>query len=188
VRGSALTSPEDARFTRLGAFLARTKLDELPQLWNVLRGEMSLVGPRPEDPHFVEGRLAQLEPVLRVRPGITGMSQLAFAREPEILDPENRECDYVERILPQKIQLDTMYVALRSTRVNLRILCWTAVAVLLRREVAVNRATGRLGVRRRPPAREPVAAQVRAVDTAALDPVPVPVEASAAVPLAQAGH
>lgn len=148
--GPPLTAPDDERFTPLGRFLARTKLDELPQLWNVLRGHMSLVGPRPEDPVFVECFCSQLEPVLRVKPGITGLSQLAFAREPEILDPENREEHYVSRILPQKIHLDTLYAERRSTRVNLRILRWTAVAVLLRREVAVDRATGALGFRRRP--------------------------------------
>ncbi len=148
--GSPLTSPEDRRFTRFGGFLARTKLDELPQLWNVIKGDMSLVGPRPEDPHFVERAGAEMEQVLRVRPGITGLSQIAFARESEILDAANRESDYVDRILPAKVRLDTMYVALRSTRLNLRVLTWTAVAVLLRHEVAVNRQTARMGLRRRP--------------------------------------
>jgi lipopolysaccharide/colanic/teichoic acid biosynthesis glycosyltransferase len=181
--GSLLTAPEDVRFTRLGHFLARTKLDELPQLLNVVRGEMSLVGPRPEDPHFVERMGEELEPVLRVRPGITGLSQIAFAREAEILDPANRESDYVGRILPQKIHLDTMYVSLRSTRLNLRILTWTAVAVLLRRDVAVNRTTAKLGLRRRPTGelatQEPSPVEVAtlepvAVDSSSLEPSPVP--------------
>jgi lipopolysaccharide/colanic/teichoic acid biosynthesis glycosyltransferase len=149
-QGPALTAPEDERFTRVGRALARTKLDELPQLVNVLKGEMSLVGPRPEDPFFVETHKEELEPVLLVKPGITGFSQLAFAREAEILNPVDRVGHYLERILPQKIGLDTMYAAQRSTRANMRILCWTAVVVLLRRDVAVNRATGRLGLRRRP--------------------------------------
>jgi lipopolysaccharide/colanic/teichoic acid biosynthesis glycosyltransferase len=182
-RGSALTAPEDERFTRLGAVLARTKLDELPQLWNVLRGQMSLVGPRPEDPRFVEELRSQLEPVLRVRPGITGLSQIAFAREAEILDPQNRECDYVDRIFPQKVQLDTMYVAQRSTRTNLRILRWTAVAVLLRREVAVDRATGRLGVRRRPQP-EVGLQEVRPFEVAAREPVAIE---PGPLPVGQAG-
>jgi len=186
--GSPLTAPEDARFTRLGGFLARTKLDELPQLWNVLRGEMSLVGPRPEDPHFVERLGDELEPVLRVRPGITGLSQIAFAREAEILDPVNRECDYVGRIVPQKIHLDTLYVARRSTGLNLRILTWTAVAVLLRHEVAVNRKTARLGLRRRP-VRELASQEPSPVELAALEPYAVDagsLEATAA-PLPQTG-
>ena len=147
--GPPLTAPEDERFTRLGRFLARTKLDELPQLWNVVRGHMSLVGPRPEDPVFVERFRSALEPLIRVRPGITGLSQLAFARESEILDPENRESHYVERILPQKIHMDTVYAEQRSLWGNVRILFWTIAAVLFRRDVAVNRATGQLGLRRR---------------------------------------
>lgn len=150
VDGCRLTAPEDDRFTRLGRFLAKTKLDELPQLWNVLRGQMSLVGPRPEDPVFVERFRAELEPVLRVRPGITGLSQLAFARESEILDPVDREVHYVERILPQKIHMDTLYATQRSTNTYVRILVWTTVAVILRREVAVHRTTGEMRLRRRP--------------------------------------
>jgi lipopolysaccharide/colanic/teichoic acid biosynthesis glycosyltransferase len=173
--GPPLTAPDDERFTSLGRFLARTKLDELPQLWNVLRGDMSLVGPRPEDPVFVERFRPRLEPVLRVKPGITGLSQLAFAREPEILDPENREEHYVSRILPQKIHLDTLYAERRTALVNLRILCWTAVAVLLRREVAVDRATGALGIRRRPSPRTSPA------------PVETPPPELAAVPAEQVG-
>jgi lipopolysaccharide/colanic/teichoic acid biosynthesis glycosyltransferase len=186
--GSPLTAPEDGRFTRLGGFLARTKLDELPQLWNVLKGEMSLVGPRPEDPHFVERLGAELEPVLRVRPGVTGLSQIAFAREAEILDPVNRECDYVGRIVPQKIHLDTMYVTRRSTRLNLRILTWTAVAVLLRHEVAVNRETAKLGLRRRPLG-ELATQEPSPVEMAGLEPLAVDagsLEASS-VPLPQTG-
>ncbi len=150
VHGSRLTAPEDDRFTRLGRFLARTKLDELPQLLNVIKGQMSLVGPRPEDPVFVERFRAELEPVLRVRPGITGLSQLAFARESEILDPVDREVHYVERILPQKIHIDTMYATQRSTKTYVQILVWTTVAVILRREVAVHRTTGEMRLRRRP--------------------------------------
>jgi lipopolysaccharide/colanic/teichoic acid biosynthesis glycosyltransferase len=148
--GPALTAVNDARFTRMGRFLARTKLDEVPQLWNVLRGDMSLVGPRPEDPSFVRLHPEQFEPVLRVRPGITGLSQLAFARESEILDPADRTGAYLTRILPQKLHLDCIYVARRSLLLDLRILAWTAAAVLLRKHVAVHRGTGRLNVRRRP--------------------------------------
>jgi lipopolysaccharide/colanic/teichoic acid biosynthesis glycosyltransferase len=148
--GPALTAANDGRFTRMGRFLARTKLDELPQLWNVLRGDMSLVGPRPEDPSFVRLQRADFEAVLGVRPGVTGLSQLAFASESEILDAEHPTDDYLRRVLPQKLELDRMYVGRRSFRVDLRILAWTAAAVLLRRQVAVNRATGGLSTRRRP--------------------------------------
>jgi lipopolysaccharide/colanic/teichoic acid biosynthesis glycosyltransferase len=145
--GPALAAAQDERFTRLGPFLARTKLDELPQLWNVVKGHMSLVGPRPEDPSFVESYRDEYSAILTVQPGITGLSQLAFARESEILDPEDRVGHYVNGILPQKIGIDRMYAARRSFGMDLKILWWTAAAVLVRREVAVHRETGRLTLR-----------------------------------------
>jgi lipopolysaccharide/colanic/teichoic acid biosynthesis glycosyltransferase len=158
--GPPLTASEDDRFTRLGRFLARTKLDEIPQLWNVLKGEMSLVGPRPEDPNFVALHREAYEPILDVKPGITGLSQLAFARESEILDRDDRIGHYVARILPQKVQMDRLYASQRSLSMDLRILGWTAAPVLFRREVAVHRESGRLTVRRpREAALEPIAVQ-----------------------------
>jgi len=142
--GPALSSPDDARFTRLGSFLARTKLDELPQLWNVLKGEMSLVGPRPEDPAFVELRREAYSTILEVRPGITGLSQLAFATETEVLDPDDRMGHYVNKILPQKIAMDSLYAKERSLGMDMTILWWTLRAVVGGSEVAVHRETGRL--------------------------------------------
>jgi len=150
VTGAPLTAVDDERFTRIGRFLAKSKVDEIPQLWNVLTGSMSLVGPRPEDPGFVALRPAEFEQILRVRPGITGLSQLAFAREMAILDPNDRTGDYVRRLLPQKLRLDQLYITRRSLLMDLRILRWTLLAVLFKRQVAVNRATGHLTVRRRP--------------------------------------
>jgi lipopolysaccharide/colanic/teichoic acid biosynthesis glycosyltransferase len=147
VSGPALTAARDERFTRLGPFLARTKLDELPQLWNVVKGQMSLVGPRPEDVSFVETYRGDYEAILTVRPGMTGLSQLAFARESEILDPDDRVGHYVRGILPQKIRIDEMYARRRSLWMDVKILWWTAVTVLLRRGVAVHRETGRLSLR-----------------------------------------
>jgi lipopolysaccharide/colanic/teichoic acid biosynthesis glycosyltransferase len=155
--GPALVVPQDERFTRIGAFLARTKLDELPQLWNVLKGEMSLVGPRPEDPIFVELHHEPYEEILAVRPGITGLSQLAFARESEVLDPDDRVGHYVSRILPQKIGMDRLYATHRSLSMDLSILWWTVRAVVGRREIAVNRETGQL-TRRAPRRPQEVAA------------------------------
>jgi lipopolysaccharide/colanic/teichoic acid biosynthesis glycosyltransferase len=142
--GPALAVPHDERFTRLGSLLARTKLDELPQLWNVLMGEMSLVGPRPEDPGFVELYPEPYDAILAVRPGITGLSQLAFARESEVLDPADRMGHYVQGILPQKMHMDRLYAAERSLVMDLKILWWTLRAVVGKREVAVHRETGRL--------------------------------------------
>jgi lipopolysaccharide/colanic/teichoic acid biosynthesis glycosyltransferase len=147
--GSPLTLRSDERFTRIGSFLAKTKLDEVPQLWNVVKGEMSLVGPRPEDPSFVRRLPQKYSRILSVKPGMTGLSQLAFARETEILDPTNPVDDYVSRVQPQKAALDDFYSGHRSLRLDLRILAWTAVAVLLRRDVAVHRDTMKLSRRRR---------------------------------------
>jgi lipopolysaccharide/colanic/teichoic acid biosynthesis glycosyltransferase len=149
-RGPALTAAHDSRFTRIGRFLARTKLDEVPQLWNVLRGDMSLVGPRPEDPSLVRLRREEFQPILRVRPGVTGLTQLAFARESELFDAEDRTDQYLSQILPEKLKIDRLYVERRSFLLDLRILVWTAAAVILRREVAVDPETGRLSGRRRP--------------------------------------
>ena len=158
--GPALSSPDDVRFTRLGSFLARTKLDELPQLWNVLKGEMSLVGPRPEDPAFVELRSDAYSTILEVRPGITGLSQLAFASETEVLDADDRMGHYLDRILPQKIGMDSLYAKQRTLGMDLKVLWWTARAVVGGSDVAVNRESGRLTPRapRTAPLEEPVSA------------------------------
>jgi lipopolysaccharide/colanic/teichoic acid biosynthesis glycosyltransferase len=145
--GVALTLADDARFTRVGRLLAKTKLDELPQLWNVLKGEMTLVGPRPEDPEFVELRREDYAVILSVKPGVTGLCQLAFAKESEIHDSEDRVGSYVTRLLPQKAALDRLYVERRSFFMDFEILGWTAVAVLGRRDVAVHRSTASLTLR-----------------------------------------
>jgi lipopolysaccharide/colanic/teichoic acid biosynthesis glycosyltransferase len=147
--GGSLTVADDERFTGLGRFLARTKLDELPQLWHVLRGEMSLVGPRPETLDHVAAHRAAYEEILRVRPGLTGYTQLAFAREASILDVRDPYSRYVTGLLPQKIALDRLYAAHWSTRGDLRIIAATLATLLLRQPIAVDRATGRLTLRRR---------------------------------------
>lgn len=147
--GLALTMADDARFTRIGPFLARLKFDEIPQLWHVVRGEMSLVGPRPEDLSFVALHSDTFRSILSVRPGITGFSQIAFAEESRILDDADPLSHYVDQILPQKVALDVMYASQRTFWLNTRILFWTFAAVLLRREVAVHRDTGRMRLRRR---------------------------------------
>ena len=144
-----LTAVHDDRLTRIGGLLAKTKLDEIPQLWNVLRGAMSLVGPRPEHPAFVRLHAKEYAPILCGRPGITGLSQLAFAKEAEILAVGDRLNDYVDRILPQKIWLDTLYLERRSLRMDLQILAWTLAAIVLRKDAAVHRKTGRLTLRHR---------------------------------------
>jgi lipopolysaccharide/colanic/teichoic acid biosynthesis glycosyltransferase len=112
---------------------------------------MSLVGPRPEDPGFIVLRPDDFAEILTAKPGITGLSQLAFADERKLLRAEDPVADYINRILPQKCALDRLYVADASVRRDLAVLWWTIVAVVLRRPVAVHRKTGAMGLRRRGP-------------------------------------
>jgi lipopolysaccharide/colanic/teichoic acid biosynthesis glycosyltransferase len=147
--GAALTVAGDERLTGLGAWLLRTKLDELPQLWHVLRGEMSIVGPRPESPGYVSRFQSEYDVILAVRPGLTGYTQLAFAREGSILDPQDPDGHYVTTLLPQKVALDRLYAARPSTRRDLSIIGATVATLILRQPVAVHRSTGALTRRRR---------------------------------------
>ena len=148
--GIPLTLSADKRCTRVGRFLTKVKLDELPQLLNVLRGEMSLVGPRPEDQSFVDLHAEQFARILASRPGVTGLSQLAFAAENEILDPDDPMGHYCRRILPQKLHLDELYTSTATAWLDLYILGWTCLAIGLRRPVAVHRTSGRIALRHRP--------------------------------------
>jgi lipopolysaccharide/colanic/teichoic acid biosynthesis glycosyltransferase len=125
-QGPAITHDDDSRVTRVGTWLRRTKLDELPQLWNVLRGEMSLVGPRPEAPRYVALYTPEQRQVLRVRPGITGLTQLAYRKEEEQLSPATWEEDYVHVLMPRKLALDQEYVRRQSPALDLQILARTA--------------------------------------------------------------
>jgi lipopolysaccharide/colanic/teichoic acid biosynthesis glycosyltransferase/dTDP-glucose pyrophosphorylase len=149
-RGVALTVSGDERLSRLGAWLLRTKLDELPQLWHVLRGEMSLVGPRPESPCHVDRVRVDYEEILDVRPGLTGYTQLAFAQEAWILDPNDPQGHYLNSLLPQKVALDRLYASRFGTRRDIKILIATIVTLVLRQPVAVDRTSGALSLRRRP--------------------------------------
>lgn len=129
--GAAITVGADPRITRAGHWLRQTKLDELPQLWDVLRGAMSLVGPRPELPKYVELYPADLrERVLSVRPGITDPASLAFSHEAELLaaaaDPER---EYREVILPAKLRLSADYAARASLATDLRLIVATLARV-----------------------------------------------------------
>jgi len=124
--GPMLTVGADPRITRVGRWLRRTKLDELPQLWNVARGEMSLVGPRPESPEYVERFRADYEVVLTVRPGITDEASLRYRHEAAMLAAaDDAEALYVEEVLPDKLRLARDYVDGRSFLGDLEILMRT---------------------------------------------------------------
>ena len=128
--GPRLTGSDDPRVTRLGRVLRRFRLDELPQLINVVRGEMSLVGPRPEDPAFVDMIDPLHRRVFTAKPGITGLAQLQFHDEAELLKGADPERLYREEILPVKLRLDAEYLESRTTLLDLQILLRTIGAVL----------------------------------------------------------
>lgn len=135
--GPGITSGGDPRITPIGRWLRRTKLDELPQLLNVVRGEMSLVGPRPEDPRYAAHYRDRFAEVLSVRPGITGPAAVEFRHEEELLrsiDPADVERHYVESVLPAKLELDLAYVRRHGVRTDLAILAATLRAVIGRTE------------------------------------------------------
>ncbi|TMB62591.1 MAG: sugar transferase [Chloroflexi bacterium] len=123
--GAAITTRDDPRVTALGRALRRARLDELPQLFNVVRGEMSIVGPRPEDPRFVALYSEEQRAVLALRPGITGAAQLVFRDEAALLDPADPEGSYVRAVLPRKLAIDLEYARGRSLAGDLRIMGMT---------------------------------------------------------------
>jgi lipopolysaccharide/colanic/teichoic acid biosynthesis glycosyltransferase len=181
--GPALTLDRDPRLTRVGAILARTRLDELPQFWHVLRGDMSLIGPRPEDPGFAALLPDDFTRILSVRPGLTGLSQLAFADERRILRPGDAQSQYISSVLPQKAALDRMYADRISIRRDLAIALATAVTMLLGRPIAVNRSTGALTLRRTAKrAWEPVLERRGAAAEVAVAETPAPAMVAAALP------
>jgi lipopolysaccharide/colanic/teichoic acid biosynthesis glycosyltransferase len=151
-QGPAITGARDPRVTRAGRVLRSTRIDELPQLWNVLRGDMSLVGPRPEDPAFAALYTPQQRAVLALRPGITGPAQVVFADEARLLRPGHVHEDYVTRILPAKLAIDLDYVAAPSLGRDLRVLWATARALAATvRSPPARRAGGGVGGRRSAP-------------------------------------
>jgi len=139
--GTAVTAAGDPRVTRLGRRLRRWKLDELPQLWNVVRGDMLIVGPRPEDPRYVDWDDPLHREVFGARPGITGPTALEFRDEETLLAleatdvatrdgrdaPTADDVDraYRERILPKKLEMDAAYLRSRSTSVDVAIIART---------------------------------------------------------------
>ncbi|MBL6645594.1 MAG: sugar transferase [Flavobacteriales bacterium] len=128
---AAITSGEkDDRITAVGAVLRRRRMDEWPQLWNVLRGDMSLVGPRPEVPEFVDLQSESWQEVLSVRPGITGPDALAFKDEGALLaEAADPKAYYRSHILPQKLQLQQRYAREHSLLGDVRILFRTLSAL-----------------------------------------------------------
>lgn len=132
-RGAQVSSGDDPRITRVGRVLRRYKIDELPQLFNVLAGEMSLVGPRPEVPRYVAAFPDDYREILTVKPGITDYASLEFKDENELLKAaEDPEAKYLGEILPVKIGFYKRYLREQSLGTDLRLIMLTLAGIVRR--------------------------------------------------------
>jgi len=123
--GGGLTMQQDRRVTRVGRVLRNYKLDELPQLMNVVKGDMGLVGARPEDPRYVAHYSPEQQRILAYRPGITSPASLRFRNEEHLLKGEDAERLYLEQILPQKLAMDLEYFSRRTLWSDLMVIVHT---------------------------------------------------------------
>jgi lipopolysaccharide/colanic/teichoic acid biosynthesis glycosyltransferase len=129
-KGPGITANGDKRITTVGRWLRRTKLDELPQLLNVLAGDMSLVGPRPEDPRYVALYTPGQRQILRVRPGITSAASLAYRSEERMLSGPDWETTYRTEVMPAKLAIDLDYQSRATLWTDLRLIVSTVAALL----------------------------------------------------------
>jgi lipopolysaccharide/colanic/teichoic acid biosynthesis glycosyltransferase len=127
--GPSITHRDDPRVTSLGRLLRRTKFDEFPQVLNVLRGEMSVVGPRPESPRYLRAYSGAEARVLQVLPGLTSLAQVCFRREEDVIPGENSEDYYVTELLPKKLKLDLYYVDRWSLGLDVKVF-WLGLRAL----------------------------------------------------------
>src|SRR5215471_5175976 len=127
--GAVITTAGDNRVTRVGRVLRRTKLDELPQLLNVLRGQMGVVGPRPEHPNYVRLYTQEQRRVLGVRPGITGAASVRYRNEEQLLCGDDPEALYRNVVMPDKLRLELEYLDNRSLWTDLGLILATVTAL-----------------------------------------------------------
>ena len=135
-KGSLITvGGDDARITKVGRFLRKYKIDEFPQFLNILKGEMSIVGPRPEVRKYVDMYTPEQMRVLSVRPGLTDYASIRYVNENELLatspDPEKA---YIEEIMPDKLKLNLKYIDEQSVGTDLRIILMTLKAIVVRND------------------------------------------------------
>lgn len=131
-RGSLITiGGRDSRITRVGYFIRKCKIDELPQLFNVFLGEMSFVGPRPEVRHYVDLYTPEQLRVLELRPGITDAASIKYRNENELLAAQaNPEQYYVDVVLPDKLSINLAYLQHHNLWIDLRLICQTILTIL----------------------------------------------------------
>lgn len=129
-KSGQLTVGNDARVTRVGHFIRKTKIDEFPQLLNIIKGDMSVVGPRPEVPKYVALYNEEQMRVLSVRPGLTDLASLKYFNEQEVLgkslDPEKT---YIEEVMPEKLRLNLQYVSQRSFYLDMSLIFRTIAKI-----------------------------------------------------------
>jgi lipopolysaccharide/colanic/teichoic acid biosynthesis glycosyltransferase len=132
--GPGITASHDPRITVVGRILRKSKLDEIPQLWNVLKGDMSIIGPRPEDPKYVRLYTEEQLRVLSVRPGLSGPAAIRYRHEERILaqNSGNLEEYYLRNILPDKLSLDLNYIETRSIWRDFALCLKTAITIFLK--------------------------------------------------------
>lgn len=124
----SITLSSDNRITPLGRFLRRSKIDELPQLWNILRGDMSVVGPRPDVPGYSDKLQGSDQLLWTVRPGLTGLDSISYPDEETILDQQPDPQKYYDEVLwPDKVRLNLAYIKNRSFRMDIAIILFTVV-------------------------------------------------------------
>jgi len=125
--GPPITTVNDSRITRIGNLLRKTKLDELPQLFNVLFGQMSLVGPRPEDPSIVKEYSEEQRKMLNYKPGITSPASILFRSEEKMITAEKWEEEYLEEILRKKLEVDLSYMKCANFLSDLKVIMKTVL-------------------------------------------------------------
>jgi lipopolysaccharide/colanic/teichoic acid biosynthesis glycosyltransferase len=137
----SLTVGADPRITRMGKYLRASKIDELPQLFNVLKGDMSLVGPRPEVPRYVALFRRDYEDILKVKPGLTDLASLKYSDEASILgESMNPEQDYLTRLLPDKIRLAKEYIERSSFWFDVKLIVGTIIKLFRYQQMHANSA------------------------------------------------
>lgn len=129
--GKQITVGNDNRITKIGGFLRKFKLDELPQLFNVFKGDMSFVGPRPEVPKYTNLYTEEQNRVFEVRPGITDYASIKYRNENEILGKsKNPEKTYIEEVMQDKLKINLTYMKKRSIMEDFKIICETCIKIL----------------------------------------------------------
>lgn len=128
VEENSISTLDSSRITKTGDFLRRTKLDELPELWNILKGDMSLVGPRPDVPGYADQLTGDDRVILKLKPGLTGIASLKYRNEDDILKQQPNPQEYNDTVIwPDKVRLNKIYIERQSLWLDLKIILYTAL-------------------------------------------------------------